>query len=495
MNFLIRVDSSLDIGYGHVMRCLTIADYLRDFGHEVEFCSRDCNANLNRRIIEKGFPLNIINVKNPKDSWLGHSQQEDASEVLKLLEKKDFDWLIVDHYCIDEIWESLVKQKAKAIWVLDDLVNRPHSCNLILDTTLARDPIEYNKKDQSCKVYAGSRYAILRKPFLKLREKVFAKRESFKKVNRVLINLGGTDPLNLTLNVVKTFSDSSYGPISFDIIANQKSKNYEELKSFCELKENLHVYGYVENIEEMIYKADLCIGAAGVSAYERASLGLPSILIQVADNQKDNITQFEHNKLGECIRLNELDRLHELLKEKFLKLSDKEHYQHVFKQCFKNVSPLGIFDVISHVHKKNCYHLSEATIDDMEQVYEWQIYPNARKYARNQDPPSFKAHKSWFEASLKSTHRKMFILKVLDISLGFLRVDFNNESKVNEVSILISHGYYGMGLGKTGLGLLRDKMTGYDLHAFILPENKASIKIFEKCGYKKISENWYLNKG
>lgn len=467
MNIFVRADSSIEIGYGHLMRCLTLAEYLKELGHKILFVCKKQEGSFEDYLINKGFQVHFL--------------EEEAFDIYQ-----GANWIVVDHYQLNKIWEEQVTKEARAsLLVIDDL-DRAHHCDLLMDTTLGKDNSHYSNVNPEATIFVGGKYCLLRKEFIRLREDALFRRKQCEKISKVLVNIGGTDHLGITLPIVENLQQ--FENIKVDVVLSNKSQNFFKIKDICENNEDWNIYSFVENIHSLMIEADVAIGAAGTSSYERAALGLPTIMIQTAENQKFNVKAFEKYKIAKTLSSSELDKINSYLNY----FMNADTYQSYVANAFNYIKPLGFIEILKRIHANEIYHLKIADETDIKQVYKWQSFPGARQFSRDKTAPRYEDHIKWFESSLTNSNRKMFILQAFEIPLGFVRVDLT-ESK-NEVSIIISHGHYGQGLGKVALNLLRDKMKGIDLHAYIEDQNIASIKIFESCDYKKYEPNWYVNK-
>ncbi len=298
MEVFIRVDASIIIGTGHVMRTLTIAEELKENGAKVSFICRELPGNLCDFIEDKGYIVfrlpvkKIFDILNNDQSyihWLGSSMEQDVEDTIHILEKNhDIDWLIVDHYAIDKSWETKVKKHTKKVVVIDDLANREHDSDILLDQNLY--PNLGNRYDNlvpnNCIKLLGPQFALLRKEF-KLAKSSLKKRDG--RVNRILIFFGGSDPTNSTEKAIKAIQlmGEKRNNIAVDVIVGQSNPNKENIKQLCEISANFNYYCQVENIADLIVNADLAIGAGGSSTWERCYLGLPSITMILAENQFD----------------------------------------------------------------------------------------------------------------------------------------------------------------------------------------------------------------
>jgi UDP-2,4-diacetamido-2,4,6-trideoxy-beta-L-altropyranose hydrolase len=305
MKVVIRADASLQIGTGHVMRCLTLAEALKEKGSKVEFICREHEGNLIDLIQGKGFKVNTLSMtendiemsnsstldaENVLDHahWLGATLQEDADVCKVILKKISPDWLVVDHYAIDETWQMELQGTYQKLMVIDDLAERRHQCDLLLDQTFGLQPQDYQKLvPENCQMLLGSQYALLRPEFAQWREYSLKRRENpeFKKL---LITMGGVDQNNVTGKVLDELRSCDL-PLDLEItvVMGGTSPHLEVVQQQAKtLPYKIEVKSNVSNMAEIMANADFAIGAAGATTWERCCLGLPSIQILLAYNQK-----------------------------------------------------------------------------------------------------------------------------------------------------------------------------------------------------------------
>lgn len=288
------------IGTGHVMRCLTLADELTRQGHECRFICREHEGHLGELIASKGYHLTLLSVPNGSESdargcnsddykrWLGVSWQEDARQTFAALSGWNPDWLVIDHYALDAEWERVFLDVVRNIMVIDDLANRPHECAMLLDQNLGRDALDYNGLlPEKCQCLIGPRYALLRPEFLELRERSLQRRQ-YPELNRVLISLGGVDRTDVTGQVLKALGESALSPnIELDIVMGSAAPYLDKVRQqAARLPFKATVSVNVKDMGQRMYLADLSIGAAGSTSWERCCLGLPSITVVLAENQR-----------------------------------------------------------------------------------------------------------------------------------------------------------------------------------------------------------------
>tara|TARA_B100001964_G_scaffold238280_1_gene303521 strand:+ start:146 stop:1228 length:1083 start_codon:yes stop_codon:yes gene_type:complete len=287
MNFFIRTDASIKIGTGHMMRCLTLADKLSMRGADVVFITKEDEGNSIGLIEKKGFRLNRL----PRSIDLAEDR-ELTKKILKDLSKCP-DMLIIDHYDVDISCESLLREYVKMIMVIDDLADRRHDCDILLDQNYNTSDNRYNGLvPENCIQLLGPEYAILRSQFQKVRKNL-RKRDGG--VNRILVFMGGSDSKNVTSKALRAIHMLDRSDIATDVVIGNLNPYHDEIKTQTSQIPNTTCSHNVENMAELMASADLCIGAAGAATWERCCLGLPTITIILAENQK-NISESLDNE-------------------------------------------------------------------------------------------------------------------------------------------------------------------------------------------------------
>ncbi|MED4877004.1 UDP-2,4-diacetamido-2,4,6-trideoxy-beta-L-altropyranose hydrolase [Anoxybacillus geothermalis] len=302
MNVVFRVDSSVTIGTGHVMRCLTLAKQLKQKNVNISFICRDLEGNLINFIKDHGFAVYVlpkirINETDNNDTfkWYKENWKQDVRETLNIIKAqiRSIDFFIIDHYGIDEKWESKLKPFTKKLMVIDDLANRKHVCDFLLDQNLYLNYQERYKNlvPPECKQLLGPNYVLLREEFI---EASHQSRIRNGEIHNILVFFGGTDPTNETVKALDALAllDNN---IKVNVVVGSSNKRKDEIQEYCDRYSNFFFHCQVSNMAELMNEADLAIGAGGTTTWERCYLGLPSITIIVADNQielTDAVSQF-----------------------------------------------------------------------------------------------------------------------------------------------------------------------------------------------------------
>ena len=309
-----RCDASTKIGSGHIMRCITLGNQLKSIGFNVIFICRAYDGNLIEltrkqfkvlileKISFKHDELRKLHGRNIYEDWLGCSQIEDAQGCIKLIKEyslKSIDLLVIDHYSLDLTWEEYVIKFIKLnnytdnypkVFVIDDLADRRHNCDFLLDQTFLRTKLEYEPYvNDNCKLLLGTDFAILRGEFKKIRLESLKRKNKNKNKNveRILIYLGSFYDMDAITIIFKILSELPIAKlIDVDFISPISESDIKYLyKSYFQFFNKLDLFNFTENIAQYLYQSDLCIGAAGSSTWERCALGIPSINIITDENQ------------------------------------------------------------------------------------------------------------------------------------------------------------------------------------------------------------------
>lgn len=322
---IFRVDASLEIGTGHVMRCLTLANYLKAYwGATCEFICREHQGNLISLIRESAFTTHQLPIGKETDSvlmygqWLGSTQEEDFELCEPILANFQPHWLVVDHYGLNVQWEKLVAKNVRRIMVIDDLVNREHFCHLLLDQTYARRPEEYQALlHHDCEILCGSDYVLLRSEFAELRSFSLLRRSDFPFRN-LLVFLGGVDRENLTSKVLDALDHCDLPKdCKVNVVLGSTAPWVSEVRHVIEsVSLNAELFVAPGKVAQLMANSDLAIGAAGATSWERCCLGLPTILLVLAQNQSDSAAALEAVGAVSIIRPTEslTDRLPKIIR-------------------------------------------------------------------------------------------------------------------------------------------------------------------------------------
>jgi UDP-2,4-diacetamido-2,4,6-trideoxy-beta-L-altropyranose hydrolase len=313
MRIVFRVDATPSIGSGHLMRCWVIAE---------EFIARQvsvmfiCQANASIAIEflkSKKIPYvaieaagNIDLQSSFEEVWCDNIQIDDAEKTIEALGDFRPHLCIVDSYQLDHVWQNEIAKKVQSILVIEDYPHRQHYCNFLLDQNSSEKRNKNNYlhyTPNSCIVLQGNSFALLNKKFVSLirTNKVIVR----KKISRVLVYFTSGPDQGLTFKALMALKKLGRG-IRVDAISNPSNNDWKLLSQICN-QYAWQIHSFVDDLSSLILKADLAIGGGGVTAIERCSLGLPSIVIGMAKNQKPLIDEL--NNEGAIISLGQSDAI------------------------------------------------------------------------------------------------------------------------------------------------------------------------------------------
>lgn len=485
MRFVFRVDSSPIIGMGHLMRCLSLANGLKKRGFECSFICRDFDGNGAQRFIGTDFPFKLLSIDGLElsEDWLGVPFEMDVNETIDIISKQPADWLIIDHYEIDERWEKVFRSKFPdiKIMVIDDLV-RPHECDLLLDQTYGRNEDEYRPViSETAKLSLGTEYALLRDEFARLRAAAEDKpnHENY----HILVTLGGGDqgkPLRIIGKALRELAQKHM--FSATVITGDVPD--EHLLDYKSIGDNIKLVSFSNDLASEMTKADFVIGAGGGTSWERCCLGLPTVVLTIADNQIEIAKILNESKAGFSVatQANEIADAVETL------LTSPELLTTMSKNASSLCDGKGVTRAINTILGSS-FKVRPASLSDARFIYDARYADDAAKFYRNKEVPTFEGHVRWLEKAFDNDDIVLLCMSLCGSDIAHIRLD---RSSVNsgEIGICLAQDWRGRGLGQAilesanqyfaNLGILK-------IHAEVHTENRASANIFEQAGYQYLS--------
>lgn len=336
MNVIIRADASTSIGSGHAMRCLTLAHRLKkEKSAKVVFVMRVLSGNLIGVVEKQGFEVLQLPLANQKYSlsgyglWLTVPMDVDAQQTIEILQHylqehgcDVVDRLIVDSYALDEQWEQVLRPYCREIMVIDDLANRKHDCDILLDQNfyLNKDVRYAGLVPEHCKMLLGPEHALLREEFYEAKKHL---RKRYGNIKNILVFYGGSDLTNETEKAIKALvqlHDEGYS-FTADIITGLSNSRRGKIEKICSKYHFLHYYCQVSNMAEFMNKADLMLGAGGSTTWERLYMELPALVTAVAENQIQGCEDCSQAGIIEYLGINDDVRVDTILEALHKKLN------------------------------------------------------------------------------------------------------------------------------------------------------------------------------
>lgn len=499
MNVVFRVDASARTGVGHVMRCLALACALRERGVNVFFVCREHDGGLCDFISHRGFEVRRLpapSVGSQADKAFAHAAslgatwQEDAEQVRAIINALGFkpDWLVVDHYAIDQRWECILRMSVERIMVIDDLADRIHDCDLLLDQNLQAQMLTRyrGKVPVSCGLLVGPEYALLQPIYVELRDRTVPRRGP---IQRVLIFFSGADSCNLTGRTLGAFLSFNRSDIEVDVVTTATYPYADSLRRQAIGHGNIHLHSDLPTLAPLMAVADLAIGAGGATSWERLCMGLPALVVTLADNQlavADELSQRglilwlgHHNEVNEQAIAQALGKL--------LQQGLEEDWS---LRCRATVDGHGANRVCAAltITVNTPLQVRYARLDDEALLLSWANDLTTRSNSFSPAPIPEASHRDWFRTRLRNQAGcRLYIVETIEgIALGQVR--FERQGQAWEVDYGLAPVFRRRGLGRPVLEAALLKLDAGRQDSLIIVGhvkngNFPSRKVFESLGF------------
>lgn len=298
LRIIIRVDASTVIGSGHMMRCLTLAERFRQMGHHVSFIMRAHCVSMEHVVDKQDFSYKMLPAPMHYDgdgyaAWLGVTQRADAADTVESIGRAGCDLLVVDHYALDRTWEEAIRPYARRIFVIDDLANRRHSCDFLLDANAGAEQSDKyaGLLSPNCHAFLGLSYLLLRQEFYEAGDKSDALTKASSQEQTVFICFGGSDLSNETMRTLRILAKLPQ-QINAHIVLGASNPYRSAVEDFCSVH-HWQVYCQIDYVARLMRDSDCAIGAGGTMTWERCYLGLPTLVVAVAENQREDACLYD----------------------------------------------------------------------------------------------------------------------------------------------------------------------------------------------------------
>ncbi|MGF1679612.1 MAG: UDP-2,4-diacetamido-2,4,6-trideoxy-beta-L-altropyranose hydrolase [Candidatus Methylacidiphilales bacterium] len=497
---IFRVDASNRIGTGHVRRCATLAYQLQNRGCQSLFICRELEGHLGEWIQKQGYEVRLlprvegaVNVAGEDDPshapWLEAVWEQDAAQTAEIIHglgtRTD---LVVDHYALDERWESTLRPCVERIMVIDDLADRNHECDVLVDHNWVEGyATRYTGKvPEACRQLLGPDYSLIDPLYGELAQGI--RRDG--RVRRVLVSFGGVDAQRQTRRVVEALLIVNHAAVSVDVVLNEGHLDFEWLREVAQKHSWLKLHPPQDSLAHLMASADLAVGAAGVTSWERLCLKLPSVLITLADNQIPIARLLHREGLGYWLgnRVDFTDeRLRKILAEaltgRLFNAPDLPRCAQVDGRGAQRVARVLSKDLTSQVV------LREATDEDMGLLYRWANEAETRRQAFHPEPIPWEDHVQWFHrkrAEHGQTHLWMAETEEGQ-AVGQVRLELLNGEWI--ISYSVAPEMRGKKIAarmlQEAMHTIQDRQADVRWVGLVKEGNTASIRVFEKLGYEK----------
>ncbi|MBW2660706.1 MAG: UDP-2,4-diacetamido-2,4,6-trideoxy-beta-L-altropyranose hydrolase [Deltaproteobacteria bacterium] len=479
---IIRADANTQIGTGHIMRCIALAQTWQDQGGDVIFLSNCDSEALRQRIIDEGFDFIPIEKPCPDIS--------DLDQTLSVLTNEtnltDTLWLVIDGYHFTSDYQKAIRENGYKLLVIDDMAHLDHyHADILLNQNIHASSLHYSCDRDTVKLL-GCEYVLLRREFFKYKD---WKRVIPDKAKKILVTMGGSDPDNVMLKVIKALNSLNDQYLEVKIVAGPANPNINSLENELHLSLfTFHLLSRVSNMPEFMAWADMAISAGGSTCWEIAFMGLPSLIITAADNQTGIA-----KALGNACSGIDLGWHKNISMEQYRRafkeiLQDRSKRSYLSKKGQKLVNGKGVMKIIKAILVGQI-KLRRAQKNDCKLLWKWANDPETRAASFSPVSIPWEDHTHWFSSKLNSANCMMYIAMLDDgTPLGQIRYDIKQENAVISISIdskFRNRGYGAVLIRKTSQRLFNE-FNVRKVHAYVKQENIASASVFTKAGFKKL---------
>ncbi|MBX7199603.1 MAG: UDP-2,4-diacetamido-2,4,6-trideoxy-beta-L-altropyranose hydrolase [Rhodospirillaceae bacterium] len=478
MKIAIRADASAQIGSGHVVRCRTLARVLAQRGAEITFVSRDCPGNMLAALRAEGWTVRALPA-----AIAGENADSDATAAA--LAGENADWLIVDHYGLGVDWQKHMRPHAERIMAIDDMANRRHDCDLLMDQNFSLNPAARYQGlvPATAQLCLGPRYALLGGDYAALPYRPAVAQP----VKRILVSFGGADLADMTGRALAALSAPEFDGIQVDLVAGPSYPHRARLETAAARRAGTTVLGPQPTLAGLLGAADVAIGAGGGTTWERARAGAPAVVITLADNQVPATRDLAaagaliyagaaENLSADALR----DRLRGLL-------ADPDARQRMTEAGQRMVDGRGAQRIAEVLlpSTDDALVLRPARADDRGFYFDLANEPDVRRQSFSTGPIPWPNHCAWFAGKLADPRVRLFVLEAQGLPVGQIRFDRDTGGAAT-LSYSLESFARGRGWGKklVALGVETLRREGsVPITAEVRPENTASRRVFDSLGF------------
>lgn len=496
MKAVFRVDASNHMGSGHFVRCLTLANALRQRGADVRFICRAHVGNMIATLARSAIPVVVLPAPPTKKKhtedyalWLGVTQETDAAETVAALNGERPDWLIVDHYGLDAGWEGALRPHVGHVLAIDDLANRPHDCDVLLDQNYSRDAATRyeNWLPSHCQRLLGPRYALLRPEYAEFR-KIRASREG--KVQRVLVFFGGTDVANATGTALEALMAPEFRELHVDVVVGASNPHRGVIERQVSQRPFTALHEPRPHLADLMALADLALGAGGATTWERLCLGLPSLVVSIAENQVPAC-----GSLGSSGYIEYLGPISGIGSEQIrlgllAMMNNPPLLEGMVTKGKILVDGLGALRVAEKIDPTPAEQLQlrPAQREDVVLYFNWVNEPEVRSQSFDAAPIPWHVHQKWFYNRLADPNCRLWVLLAGMLPVGQIRFDVEgDEARIDySLDVLVRGRHWAANMVAMGARLLQDSLPVM-LTAEVKEGNFASRAVFMRLGFESPS--------
>lgn len=492
MRVVFRVDASMRIGTGHVVRCMNLATVLRGRGADVAFLCRDQEGHMGAELARESFAVHMLPAppRQPVDTcedyseWLGVPVSQDADETITAM-GDGADWVVMDHYGLNASWQLALRACTQRVMAIEDLSGRRHECDLLLDqNALDGGGADHAERAPGARLLLGPRYALLRREYALRRASLApdARREG------LLVFFGGTDPFDLAGFALSALSSPETARLPVTFVLGPNYPFGDRLRAVAAGRPGTTVLGPQSHLAGLMAEAALAVGGGGITTWERMCLGLPAVVVSLAENQRPSCQALAG--VGLIVYAGHFD---EVTPRSFAKIvsqtvGDPQLMLKLALSGKHRVDGLGAIRVAEAMMPTGSAALAlrRAQPSDAETYFDWVNDPAVRAAAFDSTPVHWATHEAWFARRVADPSALLFVMEAQGLPVGQVRFDVADGEGYIDYTLdpLVRGRGWAMHLLKAGMkaadGIAR-------FRAEVKFGNAASVATFRKLGFHEVA--------
>jgi UDP-2,4-diacetamido-2,4,6-trideoxy-beta-L-altropyranose hydrolase len=500
MLIAIRADASATMGVGHVMRCLALADALTESGAEVILLTRDLGVDVTKLVRNNQVALVVLPKPEtrgeiedavPYAGWAQVSWRTDAEQCKAALSSRQPRWIVVDHYAFDARWHrEMALGTGARIAAIDDLGDRLLAADVVIDQNPSDDHASKfaGRLAPSTRLFGGPRYALLSARYRQARPI-----EVKPRVVSIGIFMSGTDPTVLSPIALRACREQARFEGTIELVTTSGNRNVAALRELVDNWPATRLIVDLPHLADFFAAHDLQIGAGGGAAWERCCLGVPSVALTGADNQRAVLPELA--KRGAALVLDQdashdVVRIGEAVRDLVENHEERMCLAHNSRQLVDGLGSLRVALVLCGDELQ----VRPARAGDSERTHAWRNHPVTRSVSRNTAETTLADHERWLQGVLRDERRSLLVAHVGALDVGVVRFDRISDDEA-EVSIYLDPALHGLGIGRNAL-LAAEQFVTHSRWAIskvvadVLETNRASQRLFATCGYEWSGQRW-----
>jgi UDP-2,4-diacetamido-2,4,6-trideoxy-beta-L-altropyranose hydrolase len=478
-SLLIRADASIAMGTGHAMRCLALAQAWQDAGGRAVFAMAEATPAIQGRLVAER--CEVVSISSAAGTV------EDASQTIAIGRQQKAEWIVVDGYHFTAEYQRALKAAGFKILFLDDYGHAQHySADLVLNQNVCAQAERYVDRELQTRLLLGPKYCLLRREFGAWRK---WKREVSPVCRHVLVMMGGSDPENLTARVMQALPWAELEDVETTVVIGGSNPHFAMLQNLAARSgQKITLRRDVSNVAEPMAAADVAISAAGSTCWELCLLGIPALLVDVADNQSELARELDRR--GCAVHMGDRTVSVEKIAVQLKRLvGSRELRQSLSQGSRELVDGDGAMRVVSVLRGTEGMRLRRARADDIRLLWEWANDPEVRAASFSSAPIPWETHVAWFAEKVGQNRSLLFIAEN-EQGIAFGQIRFDLKGGEAELNLSLAKEKRGIGLAVPLIEAgVREVLAGTEcerVHAFVKPQNAASARAFEKAGFVRV---------